>query len=78
MLDCDWSSDVCSSDLPKHVPHRPAGLAEPVQAHLGEKLKEFYGSILREPVPDRLTALLDELEKQERAALAAQAKGGDE
>ena len=63
---------------PKHASHRIPGLAEPVQAHLGEKLKEFYGSILSEPVPDRLTALLDELEKQERAALAARAKGGDE
>ena len=53
-------------------------LAEPVRAHLGEKLKEFYGSILAEPVPDRLTALLDALERQERAAAAASAKGGHE
>lgn len=57
---------------------RPTEHVEPVQAHLGEKLKEFYGAILSEPVPDRLTSLLDELEKQERAALAAQAKGGHE
>ena len=63
---------------PKHASRRSPGLVEPVQAHLGEKLKEFYGSILSEPVPDRLTALLDELEKQERAALATRAKGGDE
>lgn len=63
---------------PKHASHRPAGLAETVQAHLGEKLKEYYGSILAEPVPDRLTALLDALEKQERAAHAAPEKGGGE
>jgi len=63
---------------PKNASRRPAGLAEPVQAHLGEKLKEFYGSILSEPIPDRLTALLDELERQERATSAAREKGDDE
>lgn len=57
--------------------HRTPELDEPIRAHLGEKLKEFYGSIVSEPVPDRLTSLLDQLEKQERAALAATTKGGD-
>ncbi len=63
---------------PKPASPRSVGIAEPIQAHLGEKLKEFYGSILSEPVPDRLTALLDALETQERTALSAKAKGGGE
>ncbi|NLH81736.1 MAG: hypothetical protein GX458_12940 [Phyllobacteriaceae bacterium] len=51
--------------------HRPHGIEDPVQTHLGSKLREFYGSILAEPVPDRLTSLLDQLERQERAGSAA-------
>lgn len=50
-----------------HPPRRPAAPADPIHNHLGEKLREYYGSILAEPVPDRLTSLLDQLEKQERA-----------
>lgn len=50
-------------------------LGAPVEAHLGEKLREFYDSILSEPVPDKLTALLDQLERQERASLAAKQEG---
>lgn len=34
-----------------------------VQAHLGEQLRQFYGSILAEPVPDRFKSLLDQLER---------------
>ena len=48
---------------------RKIGIDDPIQTHLGDKLREFYGSILAEPVPDRLTSLLDQLERQERAAL---------
>jgi hypothetical protein len=54
----------------EHPSRRPARPQDPVQSHLGSKLREFYGSILAEPVPDRLTSLLDRLEKQERAAAA--------
>lgn len=46
----------------------PAEVGEPIRTHLGDKLREFYGSILAEPVPDKLTSLLDRLEQQERAA----------
>lgn len=55
---------------PENTTKRPVGIADPIQTHLGDKLREFYGSILAEPVPDRLTSLLDQLERQERAALA--------
>lgn len=41
---------------------------QPIQAHLGEQLKRYFSSIVSEPVPDRFASLLDELEKQERAA----------
>ncbi len=46
-----------------------------IQAHLGARLREYYGSILAEPVPDRLTALLDRLEHAERAATTAPEAG---
>lgn len=52
----------------EHPSRRPSGTTDPIRNHLGEKLREFYGSILAEPVPDRLTSLLDQLEKQERSA----------
>lgn len=60
----------------KSSPTQSPRLGAPVEAHLGDRLREFYDSILSEPVPDRLTALLDELEKQERAQLAGKAEGG--
>lgn len=53
---------------PKKPTKRPPGLDAPVQAHLGETLRTFYDAMLTEPVPDRLTALLDELERREREA----------
>ncbi|MFT4097181.1 MAG: NepR family anti-sigma factor [Rhodoblastus sp.] len=40
---------------------------QPIQAHLGDQLKKYFSSIVSEPVPDRFSSLLDELEKQERA-----------
>lgn len=49
-----------SQDPPdkKHVPLEPR-----IQAHLGDQLRQFYGAMLAEPVPDRFKALLDELER---------------
>ncbi|MBV5263792.1 NepR family anti-sigma factor [Pinisolibacter aquiterrae] len=58
----------------EHPTRRPTGTRDPIQTHLGSKLREFYGSILAEPVPDRLTSLLDQLEKQERATAIAPAE----
>lgn len=57
------------------MPHdrKPPGdrvdIDHPVQAHLGEQLKRYFSSIVSEPVPDRFSSLLDELEKRERASL---------
>ena len=33
-----------------------------LQAHIGNKLKQFYDEIVAEPIPDRFKALLDQLE----------------
>ena len=41
---------------------------QPIQAHLGEQLKRYFSSIVSEPVPDRFSSLLDQLEERERAA----------
>jgi len=36
-----------------------------VRAHLGDKLKATYQSLVEEPVPDRFTKLLEELSRSE-------------
>lgn len=53
------------------------GLEADLRAHLGEQLRRVYGSVLSEPVPNRLTALLDELERRERAARGATSEGAE-
>lgn len=62
----------------KETPERPA-LEPPIQAHLGDQLKKLYGSILSEPIPEKLTLLLDQLEKaerKEREGLSGATEGG--
>jgi hypothetical protein len=62
----------------KETPERPA-LELPIQAHLGDQLKKLYGSILSEPIPEKLTQLLDQLERaerREREGLAGTSDGG--
>ena len=36
-----------------------------LQAHIGQKLREYYDHLAAEPVPDRFKALLDQLENAE-------------
>jgi hypothetical protein len=48
---------------------RPA-LDENIQAHIGQQLKQFYNTILTEPLPGKFEQLLDELEQKERGAKA--------
>jgi len=57
-------------------PPPPPALDAPTRAHIGEQLKEFYSSILTEPMPSRFEQLLDELEQKERAARIAEAGKG--
>jgi len=54
----------------------PPALDATARAHIGEQLKEFYSSILTEPMPTRFQQLLDELEQKERAAGAAEGGKG--
>jgi hypothetical protein len=44
-------------------PHSPA-LDRVVQARIGDKLRAMYGELTDQPVPDRLTAILDRLGKE--------------
>ena len=60
----------------KETPERPA-LEPPIQAHLGDQLKKLYGSILSEPIPEKLTMLLDQLEKAERKEREGQSERTD-
>ena len=60
----------------KETPERRA-LEPPIQAHLGDQLKKLYGSILSEPIPEKLTMLLDQLEKAERKEREGQSERAD-
>ena len=37
------------------------GLDRVIQAQIGDKLRAMYGELVEQPVPDRLTAILDRL-----------------
>lgn len=39
------------------------GVTPQVQKHIGNLLKSAYADVLESPIPDRFTALLDQLEK---------------
>lgn len=56
-------------------PGDKADVNHAVQAHLGAQLKRYFSSIVSEPVPDRFSNLLDELEKRERASLHEKREG---
>ncbi len=42
-----------------------SALDNKLQAHIGNKLKQFYDEIVSETVPDRFKMLLDQLEQRE-------------
>ena len=44
-----------------------------LQAHIGKQLKEMYGAMAREPVPDKFKQLLDRLEANEPPEIVAEA-----
>jgi len=48
------------------------GLEPLLQAHIGRKLREFYDSAVREPVPDRFRLLLDQLENGDLESVGSQ------
>jgi hypothetical protein len=47
-----------AAKMPGFQPHNP------IHDMLGQKLKAYYAEIASEPIPERLTALLAELEAQ--------------
>ncbi len=44
-----------------------------LQAHIGKQLREMFGAMSREPVPEKFKLLLDRLEASEPMADAVQA-----
>jgi hypothetical protein len=56
---------MCESD--KNKKNIEPALEPLLQAHIGKQLREMYGAMTREPVPDRFRLLLEQLEAGERA-----------
>src|SRR2546430_1337939 len=74
-FDCDWSSDVCSSDLIKQAIGRLGGESRPVSAQeLGEAMAEIKGD--DEPVePAQVQKLLRQAHDRELIDLAKEGDG---
>jgi hypothetical protein len=46
--------------------HKPARAGRfPVHEHIGRHLKTMFDEVLEEPIPDKLTELLEELERNQ-------------
>ncbi|MGA0597316.1 NepR family anti-sigma factor [Enterovirga sp. CN4-39] len=45
---------------PESRQHNP-GLDRVIQAQIGDKLRSMYGELIEQPVPDKLTAILERL-----------------
>jgi hypothetical protein len=45
-------------------PTKAAKLGPDLQAHIGRQLRSLYDEVLKEPVPDRLRDLLQQLERK--------------
>ena len=48
-------------DLPDGRQESGPGLDRVIQAQIGDKLRTLYGELVEQPVPDRLTAILERL-----------------
>jgi hypothetical protein len=49
-----------------------------LQAHIGKQLRDMFGSMAREPVPDRFRRLLDRLEAGEQPSAATPPPDADD
>lgn len=49
------------------MPDSTKGLSPAVQKHIGNLLKVSYQNLLTEPVPDRFTNLLEQLDQAEKS-----------
>lgn len=45
---------------------RAAAVDQGIQLHLGQKLKDTYADLIKQPVPDKFRQLLEDLERQEK------------
>jgi hypothetical protein len=57
--------DAAGEEPAKTVPRVTPMLGQKVQDAIGRSLKAHYDDLVNAPVPDRLLALLDELEAKE-------------
>jgi hypothetical protein len=67
-LELERSMDETKRTIDSVPAVRPLpALSKAVQGHLGRKLKATYDELLRQPVPDRIRQLLEDLDRQESA-----------
>jgi hypothetical protein len=59
------SSDMLDQNEPPGD-HRPTPLPSEIQGQIGKQLRQVYGQILAEPLPDKFSLLLDQLSKTEK------------
>jgi hypothetical protein len=59
----DPSSETEQDSRNANLPPSP-GLDRVIQARIGDKLRAMYGELTEQPVPDRLTSILDRLGKE--------------
>ena len=45
---------------------RESAVDNDIQLHLGQKLKDTYDDLIKQPVPDKFRQLLEDLERQEK------------
>jgi hypothetical protein len=49
-----------------------------LQAHIGKQLRDMFGAMAREPVPERFKTLLDRLEAGEQPETLSSAEAADD
>ena len=45
---------------------REPAVDDEIQLHLGQKLKDTYADLIKQPVPDKFRQLLEDLEREEK------------
>lgn len=55
------AGSAMSQALPENGHQNGPSLDRVIQAQIGDKLRTMYGELVEQPVPDRLTSILDRL-----------------
>lgn len=63
----DEDKDARLNGEPRQQKEDHVVLPREAQGRIGQHLRRIYGEILAEPLPDKLSKLLDELAKSERS-----------